>query len=133
MISKKFTVLLHTLSAYNSLLVRCKVYSSDPKECLCTSWTYAGAYENFSIEPAPCRKNPITKIKLSYKLSAVTTRRKLHWDKSVTAKVCLVGSPLLGKLKLKRKRDSQSFLRKLSQASFETEHLSQPFDIKSWY
>ena len=33
---KKFIVLLHTLSAYNSLLVRYKVYSSDPKECLCT-------------------------------------------------------------------------------------------------
>ena len=32
---KKFIVLLHTLSAYNSLLVRYKVYSSDPGECLC--------------------------------------------------------------------------------------------------
>ena len=37
LILKKFIVLLHTLSAYNSLLVRYKVYSSDPKECLCTS------------------------------------------------------------------------------------------------
>ena len=36
LISKKFIVLLHTLSAYNSLLVRYKVYSSDPRECLCT-------------------------------------------------------------------------------------------------
>ena len=33
LISKKFIVLLHTLSAYNSLLVRCKVYSPDPMEC----------------------------------------------------------------------------------------------------
>ena len=33
---KKFIVLLHTLSAYNSLLVRYKVYSSDSRECLCT-------------------------------------------------------------------------------------------------
>ena len=33
---KKIIVLLHTLSAYNSLLVRYKVYSSDPRECLCT-------------------------------------------------------------------------------------------------
>ena len=33
---KKFIVLPHTLSAYNSLLVRYKVYSSDPRECLCT-------------------------------------------------------------------------------------------------
>ena len=36
LISKKFIVLLHTLSAYNSLLVRYKVYSSDPRKCLCT-------------------------------------------------------------------------------------------------
>ena len=36
LILKKFIVLLHTLSAYNSLLVRFKVYSSDPRECLCT-------------------------------------------------------------------------------------------------
>ena len=33
---KKCIVLLHTLSACNSLLVRYKVYSSDPRECLCT-------------------------------------------------------------------------------------------------
>ena len=32
---KKIIVLLHTLSAYNSLLVRYKVYSSYPGECLC--------------------------------------------------------------------------------------------------
>ena len=36
LILKKFIVLLHTLSAYNSLLVRYKVYLSDPRECLCT-------------------------------------------------------------------------------------------------
>ena len=61
LMSKKVIVLFHTLSAYNSLLVRYKVYSSDPRECLCTSWMYAEAYENFSIDPAPCRKNPIKK------------------------------------------------------------------------
>ena len=55
LILKKFIVLLHTLSAYNSLLIRYKVYSSDPRECLCT------IYENFSIDPTPCRKNPIKK------------------------------------------------------------------------
>ena len=33
---KKSIVLLHTLSAYNSLLVRYKVYSTDLRECLCT-------------------------------------------------------------------------------------------------
>ena len=37
LILKKVIGLLHTLSAYNSLLVRYKGYSSDPKECLCTS------------------------------------------------------------------------------------------------
>ena len=36
LILNKCIVLLHTLSGYNSLLVRCKVYSSDPRECLCT-------------------------------------------------------------------------------------------------
>ena len=35
LILKKFIVLFHTLSAYSSLLVRYKVYSSDPRECLC--------------------------------------------------------------------------------------------------
>ena len=32
---KKVIVLLPTLSAYYSLLVRYKVYSSNPRECLC--------------------------------------------------------------------------------------------------
>ena len=32
----KIIVFLHTLSVYNSLLVRYKVYSSDTRECLCT-------------------------------------------------------------------------------------------------
>ena len=36
MILKKFIVILHTLSAYNSVFVCYKVYSSDPEECLCT-------------------------------------------------------------------------------------------------
>ena len=36
LILKEFIGLLHTLSAYNSLLVRYKVYLSDPRECLCT-------------------------------------------------------------------------------------------------
>ena len=37
LILKKCIVLVHTISAYNILLVRYKVYSSDLKECLCTS------------------------------------------------------------------------------------------------
>ena len=35
-IKKRIAVLLHTLAAYNSLLLRDKVYSSHPRECLCT-------------------------------------------------------------------------------------------------
>ena len=36
LILKKFVFLLYTLSANNSLLVSYIVYSSDPRECLCT-------------------------------------------------------------------------------------------------
>ena len=36
LILKKLIVLVHTLSVYNSLLVRYKVYSSDVRKCLCT-------------------------------------------------------------------------------------------------
>ena len=61
---KKIIVLLHILSAYNSLLVRYKVYSTDPRECLSASWRYAEAYENFSIDPSRCQKNPTKKIVL---------------------------------------------------------------------
>ena len=59
LIPKTFIVHPHTLSAFDSLLVRYKVYLSDPRECLCTSWRYAEAYESFSIDPTPWRKNPI--------------------------------------------------------------------------
>ena len=37
LILKKIIVPLHTLSAYNSLLIHYKVYSSDTRECLGTS------------------------------------------------------------------------------------------------
>ena len=72
-------------------------------------------------------------------MSALTTWRKLHWNKSVTAKVCLVWSLVLGKnctkikvwqLKFAWKISSESFWKK---TRFETEHLSQTFDNKSWY
>ena len=36
LILKKFIVLLYNLSGYNSLIVQYKVYSSDPRDCLCT-------------------------------------------------------------------------------------------------
>ena len=110
----KKIIILHT-KVHNSLLVRYEVFSSDPRECLCTSRRYTETYENFSIDPAPCRKNPRRKNKTVIKLSAPTTRRKLRWDKSVTAKVCLVWSLLLRKITLKWKCDS----RKLSQKCFE--------------
>ena len=58
LVLKKITV-LNTLSANNSLLVRYNVYLSDPRKCVCTSRRYAEAYENLSINPAPCLKNPI--------------------------------------------------------------------------
>ena len=99
---KKFIVLLHTLSAYNSLLVRYKFYLSDLKECLCT-------------QP----EGRLKSMKTHTKLSAPTTRRRLDWNNSVTTKVCLVWSLLLRKITLKEKRDSYSFLRKLSQKFFE--------------
>ena len=57
-------------------------------------------YENV-VDRAPRRKNPIKKWNCHTKLSARTTRRKLHWNKSVAAKVCLVGSLLLWKITLK--------------------------------
>ena len=107
----KKCIVLNTLSAYNSLLVRYNVYSSDPRECLCTSWRYAVAYENFSIDPAPCRKNPIkrnkifisnckplligenfTEIKawqLKFAQSHPYFCKKLLWNKNVTGKVSL--------------------------------------------
>ena len=50
LILKKLIVLVHTLSAYNSLLVRYKVYSSDVRKCLCTQWRYGEAYENLLIQ-----------------------------------------------------------------------------------
>ena len=59
LILKKIIVLHHTLSAYNSLLFRYKVYFPDPRECLYKSWRYAEAYENLSIDPTPWWKNPI--------------------------------------------------------------------------
>ena len=59
----KTVVLLHT-KVYNSLFIRYKVYSSDPRECLCTSGRYAEAHENFIIDPASCRKNPRRKNKI---------------------------------------------------------------------
>ena len=88
-IKKVYSSSSYFISIYNSLLVRYKNYLSDSRECLYTTWRYAEAYENFSIDPTQCRKNPIKKINLSYQLSALITRRKLHWNKSVTAKVCL--------------------------------------------
>ena len=61
MILKNFIVLLHTLSSCNSSLVWSKVYSSDHREWLYTSWKHGEAYENFRIEPPPSRNNSTKK------------------------------------------------------------------------
>ena len=110
LMSKKSAVLFHTLLGYSSWLVRYKIYSSYPRECFCTSWRNAEAYENFSIDQAPCRNNPMknkivipnchpllpaenhTKIKawqLKFAWSDHCFYEKLHWYKSVTAEVSL--------------------------------------------
>ena len=78
----KRIIVLHNLSAYNSLLVRYNVYLSDLRECLCTQ---AKAYENFNIDPASCGKIPI-----KIQLVKPNCQPLLHCNKSVTAKVCLV-------------------------------------------
>ena len=53
--TKKFVVLLHTLSAYNSLLVHYKVYSSDHRECLSTQAEGMKPMKTLVlIQPAPC-------------------------------------------------------------------------------
>ena len=49
------------LSAYNSLLFRYKVCSTDPRESLCTQ--RGGTLKSMKTL-APCRKNPIENIKL---------------------------------------------------------------------
>ena len=51
---KKNIVLLHTLSAYNSLLVRYKVCSSDPRKCVQAEGMLKPSYENFGIYPVLC-------------------------------------------------------------------------------
>ena len=60
-ILKKLIVLLHTLSAYNSLLVCYKVYLSDPRDYLCTQAESMVKSMKTCIDPAPYRKNPIKK------------------------------------------------------------------------
>ena len=130
LVSKEFIAFLHTLSAYNSLIVRYKVYSSDLRECLCTSLRYAEAYEN-CIDPVPCRRNPTRKRNCHIKLSAPSNRRKLHWNKSVAAKVWFL---LLKKLHWNKRVAAEVSLEMIwRKRSFETENLSQPCDNKSWY
>ena len=71
-------------------------------------------------------------------MSVPITRRKIHWNKSLTAKICLVWSLLLGKnytekgvtAKVSLENFSEMFGKK---ASFEAGHLSQLFDDKGWY
>ena len=54
--------LLHTLSAYNSLLICYKAKVSDPRNCLCIRCKHGEgyAYHGINLAPCPrCRKNPI--------------------------------------------------------------------------
>ena len=87
---KRFTVLLHTLSECNSLLVSSKVYSSDPRECLCARSKHGKGYLYLSSGPTTCptcRKNPI-KINLRNCQPPPTTK-KLHLNRNVIAEVSL--------------------------------------------
>ena len=68
LILKKIIVPVHILSGYNSLLTHYKVYSSDHREWLYTSWSYDEAYKNFSIDPV---------LKESYEKIRKTTRTKI--------------------------------------------------------
>ena len=109
LISKKSAVLFHTLLGYSSWLVRYKIYSSYPRECFCTSWRNAEAYENFSIDQAACRNNPMKKQTCHTKSPGPTTRKKLRLIKVWQSEALW-----------QKKR-------------FETEYWSQSFENKSWY
>ena len=117
LILKKIVALLHTLSAYNSLLVHYKVYSPDHREWLYTSWRYGEAYENLNIDPALCRKNPVKN-----KLVIPICQPLLLGENYTEIKTWQLKFPL--------KTSSDMFWKK---TSYETEHLSPPFDNKSWY
>ena len=102
LISTKIIVLLHTLSAYKNSSTCCKVYSSDPRKCLCklpegmlkpmkTLVLIQHHFERILYKKKSCHT----------KLSAPITRRKLHSNNRVTAKVCLVLSLILRKITLK--------------------------------
>ena len=133
---KKNIALLHTLSAYNSLLVYYQIYSSHPKEYLCTSWRYAEAYKNSSFDPGPCQKNPIK----NNKIVTLNCQPLLLGEnyKSLTAKVCLVWpyfyQKLLWNKSVRAKVSLENLVRNvLKESKFEREHLGQLFDKKSWY
>ena len=111
LISKKNIVLLHNLWAYNSLLIRYKIYSSHPRECLCTQ--PEGMLKAMKtlvliqphVEKIPiknkivipnCQSLPLgeyyTEIiawQIKFALSDLYFYKKCHWNKSVTAKVSL--------------------------------------------
>ena len=75
--SKKIIV-LHTLSAYNSYSSAIKFTRLIPR--------YAEAYENLSIDPAPCPKNPI-KNKIVILNCQPLPLGENYTEKSVTAKL----------------------------------------------
>ena len=56
LVSKIFIVLVHPSSAH--------IWSKEMYAY--TRWRYGQSYENISIDPAPCQKNPVRKINLLY-------------------------------------------------------------------
>ena len=91
LILKRFRVLRHTLSAYNSFLVRDEVYSSNPKKCLCTRWRYGEAYTYFIIDPwsSTMLKESYKKQTSHTKMLAILLGENYTEKKNVAVKTCL--------------------------------------------
>ena len=91
LILKRFRVLRHTLSAYNSFLVRDEVYSSNPKKCLCTRWRYGEAYTYLIIDPwsSTMLKESYKKQTSHTKMLAILLGENYTEKKNVAVKTCL--------------------------------------------
>ena len=91
LILKRFRVLRHTLSAYNSFLVRDEVYSSNPKKCLCTRWRCGEAYTYLIIDPwsSTMLKESYKKQTSHTKMLAILLGENYTEKKNVAVKTCL--------------------------------------------
>ena len=103
-----YATVLYNLSAYNSLLVCYIKFTCLIPGNVCVQ--AEGMLKPMKILVLIQRhvkkilsKNQIVILNCQYVLY---TRRKLHWNKSMIAKVCLAWSLLLWKITLKQKRDS---------------------------